>query len=79
MSESTSLYAACFVTASLRSRILNHGFSLAVLQSLTETTCNIMADNMPGLELPHEEDFSIYAHGLDLSSDGTYTEIHNTK
>ena len=36
MSELTPLYAACFVAVSLASRILSHGFSLTVLQCLTE-------------------------------------------
>ena len=38
-----------------------------------------MAEYVLGLELPYEEAFSIYLHGLDLSSGGTYADIHNTR
>ena len=49
-----------------------------VTKSHGKQKTEIMADNVLGLQVPYEEAFSIYVHGLDLSSGGTYADIDNT-
>ena len=64
MSRLSTLYAACFVMVSVWARILSNGFSLTVLQSHGKLQAQLMADKVPGLELPYKEASSIYVHYL---------------